>query len=36
MTQLDTEVDVTFADIDLTRSENFVGGVPHHWFTFLR
>jgi cholest-4-en-3-one 26-monooxygenase len=36
MTQLDIGVDVDFADIDLTRSENFVDGVPHHWFAFLR
>jgi cholest-4-en-3-one 26-monooxygenase len=36
MTQLDTGVEVDFADIDLTRSENFVDGVPHQWFAFLR
>ncbi len=27
---------VTFDDIDLTDAANFVAGVPHHWFTFLR
>ncbi len=34
-----TEIDgrgVEFADIDLTDSRNFVDGVPHHWFAFLR
>ncbi len=36
MTQLDIGVDVDFADVDLTCSENFVDGVPHHWFAFLR
>ena len=36
MTQLDTGIEVDFADIDLTRSENFVDGVPHQWFAFLR
>ena len=36
MTELDIGVDVDFADIDLTRSENFVDGVPHQWFAFLR
>ncbi len=37
MTQTDIEVgDVDFADIDLTDSRNFVDGVPHHWFAFLR
>jgi cholest-4-en-3-one 26-monooxygenase len=28
--------DVDFADIDLTDSKNFVEGVPHEWFRFLR
>jgi cholest-4-en-3-one 26-monooxygenase len=36
MTQLDLGADIDFADIDLTRSENFVDGVPHQWFAFLR
>ena len=27
---------VDFSDIDLTDSKNFVSGVPHDWFTFLR
>jgi len=27
---------VDFDDIDLTDSKNFVDGVPHEWFTFLR
>jgi cholest-4-en-3-one 26-monooxygenase len=37
MPQTATEVTgVEFADIDLTDSRNFVDGVPHHWFAFLR
>jgi cholest-4-en-3-one 26-monooxygenase len=27
---------VDIADIDLTDPENFVGGVPHAWFAYLR
>ena len=27
---------IDFSDIDLTDSKNFVSGVPHEWFTFLR
>jgi cholest-4-en-3-one 26-monooxygenase len=27
---------IDFSDIDLTDSKNFVSGVPHDWFTFLR
>jgi cholest-4-en-3-one 26-monooxygenase len=27
---------VELVDIDLTDSRNFVGGVPHHWFAYLR
>lgn len=27
---------VDFAQIDLTDSTNFVRGVPHHWFAYLR
>jgi cholest-4-en-3-one 26-monooxygenase len=27
---------IEFADIDLTDSRNFVDGVPHDWFAFLR
>ena len=34
-----TEIDtsgISFDDIDLTDSTQFVGGVPHDWFAFLR
>ncbi len=27
---------IDFSDIDLTDSKNFVDGVPHDWFAFLR
>ncbi|MHB1712183.1 MAG: hypothetical protein ACYCV7_12385, partial [Acidimicrobiales bacterium] len=28
--------DIALADIDLADSRNYVDGVPHQWFTFLR